>query len=61
VPLQHFCVKRHSNQYIFTNNNNYKKVSKSKFAIAANSIALAGSKLTRTSFEPASVMEFGFY
>ena len=23
VPLQHFCVKRHSNQYIFNNNNNH--------------------------------------
>jgi len=21
VPLQHFCVKRHYNQYIFNNNN----------------------------------------
>jgi len=30
------------------------------YTLKPNSITLAGSKLLRTSFEPASVMEFGF-
>ena len=44
MPLQHFCVKRHSNQYIFNNNNN----NKSKTSTGASVVNLVQSQVYHT-------------
>ena len=42
VPLQHFCVKRHYNQYILNNNNSHSPSPSRSLVALALSLGLLG-------------------